>query len=141
MKRVVLILLGVGLLAGASIFIFPSCFIRSALNAQLRDRSPYTEFFALALPFKGRNPHPLDGKLRLFIGEDTTIQERYQTTLPVSCRTYLEWLPNATPPTFRIRDQHGTRMVWRMEGRKAVCVEGQEFLTSDPYAVQDAPAE
>jgi hypothetical protein len=41
---------------------------------------------------------------------------------------------NSDPPKFLIRDWHGTRMIWRVEDRKIICLEGHEFLASDPYA-------
>lgn len=93
---------------------------------------------AFGLPFKGSSPHPLDGKLRVFLSDrSSTFTDAHQTSLPVTDQTRLEWVANATPPTFCIRDQEGTRMVWRVEGQTAVCVQGQEFLAPDPYAEQD----
>ena len=113
---------------------------QSILNVKRRF-SPNGDVFAVALPFQGRKPHPLDGTLRLFVesrdGKSSQIQ---QTTLPVSIWTRLAWIPNADPQTFRIWDWHGTGMVWQMKGRHAECVKGQEFLTSDPYDASTASA-
>jgi len=105
------------------------------MNARLGAVSPSGQFIVFGLPFQGRKPHPLDGKLRIFLGNpQLSSTDKHQTSLPVTFRTHLDWVPAATPPTFRIWDEHGTRMLWQVEDRKAVCVQGREFLAPDPYA-------
>jgi len=42
--------------------------------------------------------------------------------------TRLEWNAGAVPENFRVWDEKGTRMVWRVEGQRIVCEEGMEFL-------------
>ncbi len=93
----------------------------------------------MGLPFKGRNVHPLDGKLRLLVFGPNLVNDKHQTTLPVSRHTHLGWVPDATHPKFRVWDQEGTRMIWRIEGQNVVCIQGREFLAPDPYATEAAP--
>lgn len=99
-------------------------------------RSPSGKLTAYLLPFKGQSAHPLDGMVRVFVGDDKTITDKHQTNLPMTRETRVEWIADATPPAFRILDQLGTRMVWQVEGHKAVCVKGQEFMAPDPYAAE-----
>src|SRR5690606_7668051 len=76
---------------------------QSILNVKRR-LSPNGDFFAMALPFKGKQPHHLDGTLRLFVeSRDGESSQRQQTTLPVSIWTRREWIPDADPQTFQIR--------------------------------------
>lgn len=137
--RVLLILICI---PGLALLIFINFFHRGTLNAKRRGISPSGEFIASALPFHSQRSadHPLNGTLRLFVGAPSgPLWQRQQTTLPVSISTRLGWIAGSDPETFQIWDWHGTRMVWQMEGREAVCVKGQEFLTSDPYGPTALP--
>ncbi|MES2570268.1 MAG: hypothetical protein V4710_09475 [Verrucomicrobiota bacterium] len=126
MKRVFLIF------AGLLLFVaIVGTFSRDMMKILPRAQSASGEFLASVLPFQGRNPHPLDGKLRLFVNNNKDFDKKYQTTLPLSSHTHLEW--SEEPLTLHLRDEHGTRMIWRVKGRKLVCMQGEEFLAPDPY--------
>jgi hypothetical protein len=137
MKRAVFLLLFIGVLTAVVTFVHREISVQvGALEAQYEKESPDKQFFANFLRFQGRKPHRLDGSVRLYVRgarEGTFAGEKHQTSLPVTRRTRLEWIADAKPPSFRIFDGHGTRMVWRIERDGAVCVEGQEFLAPDPY--------
>ena len=134
-KKLLFIFLCIGLVVGVGGVV---AVVSLSKNDHLRADAPSGEMMALGLPFKGSSPHPLDGKLRVFLMDHSqTFMDKHQTSLPVTLQMRLEWVTDATVPTFCIRDQEGTRMVWRVEGQTAVCVQGQEVLAPDPYAEQD----
>ena len=101
---------------------------RGKLNAQRRARSPGGEFMAFALPLKGANSKWSKGGLVIYLAAGGSVIDKHPTSLRGTWGTRLEWIPAASPESFRVWDEQGTRMVWRVEGRRAVCVEGMEFL-------------
>jgi hypothetical protein len=107
---------------------------RAALNSQRLARSPAGDFTAFALPFKGPGLQSAEGGLVVYLSADGSVIDKHQTSLQATRRTRLEWIPAASPQSFRIWDEHGTQMIWRVEGRRVVCVEGMEFL---PPATKD----
>jgi hypothetical protein len=101
---------------------------RGTLNAQRRARSPSGGLMAFALPFKGVSPEAAHGRLVIYLSTGGSVIDRHMTRLKGTRRTRLEWIAGASPESFRVFDEHGTRMVWQVEGRRAVCVEGMELL-------------
>ena len=101
---------------------------RGELNARRRARSPGGEFMAFALPFKGGTSQRGDGGLVIYLAAGGSVIDKHPTSLRGTWGTRLEWIAGASPQSFRIWDEKGTRMIWRVEGRRAVCVEGVEFL-------------
>ena len=138
MKKPIAILVATAVLLG----IFTIGFLCSATKKHLRAVSPAGDFVAFALPFQGSASHPLDGKMRVYLRDrGSTFLDKHQTNLPIRHNTHLAWIPGAVPPTFQIGDQLGTRMIWQVQGQKAVCVKGKEFLAPDPYQKEGSPNE
>jgi len=115
---------GLAILVGVIVFV-PG---RGKLNAQRRARSPGGEFMAFALPYKGASSQWSEGGLVIYLAAGGRVIDKHPTSLRGTWGTRLEWIAAASPESFRIWDEKGTRMIWRMEGRRAVCVEGKEFL-------------
>jgi hypothetical protein len=101
---------------------------RGELNARRRARSPGGEFMAIALPFSGPGSQGRDGGLVIYLAAGGRVIDKHRTSLQATRRTRLEWIAGASPESFRVWDEQGTRMVWRVDGWRAVCVEGVEFL-------------
>jgi hypothetical protein len=52
-----------------------------------------------------------------------------QTSRPCTSQTRFEWIPDGEPPSFRIINESGPVMTWRIAG-----VEGHKYFAPDPYA-------
>lgn len=136
MKKFLLVFFGFGVVALLALERLGT----GSMNPGIHARGPVKDMAASAIPFKGSKPHPLDGKLRIYLSvDDQTHTDIHQTSLAATPTTKMEWIPGATPPSFRVVDSQGTRMVWQVEGGKAVCVQGQEFLAPDPYVENASP--
>ena len=106
---------------------------RGAMNARRRAQSPDGELTAFALPFAGPGPESDQGGLVVYLSSSRgSVIDKHRTSLQGTRQTRLEWIPSALPRSFRIWDEQGTRMIWRVEGERVVCVEGREFLLPVP---------
>ena len=106
---------------------------RGKLNAQRRAMSADGELMAFALPYHGAASGGYEDGLIIFLsGKESTVMDRHQTSLKGTRGTRLEWVAEARPERFRIFDEKGTRMVWQVEGKRMVCVEGRGFLVEKP---------
>jgi hypothetical protein len=139
-KNIIPVSLGIGFAISAGIFITVTFYTPSAMDGGRHAVSPCKKFSASLLPFRGQDPHPLDGAVRVFLSNrEQTFTDKHQTSLPYTSSTTLDWVPNATPLTFQIGNRRGTQMLWRIEGQKAICLQGWEFLVPDPYSEKDSP--
>lgn len=123
-----LLVLAVLVILGGSVMWVPS---RSKMNAQRRAVSPDGEFVAFALPVGEGDTRGPRGGLMVYLRENSEVIDRRATSLQGTWVTRLTWNDGVEPRSFRIWDEKGTRMVWQVEGKRMVCVEGREFLVGE----------
>jgi len=101
---------------------------------QMKSACPSGEGYIEGVPLKIKKPkHPLCGALRIsWMNNDGTIRDVCQTSLQVTRRTRLEWLPQRETPGFVIHDGKTRAMVWKLKDGELCCVEGRSFLVDDP---------
>lgn len=106
---------------GYVIFFMPARF-------RLESTSPSGAVVVRGLRFEGRQARDLDGTLRLYIGE-----HKRQTTIEWSDQLAIAWVAGVPVETFEVRQRGDVLMRWRVENDLISCVEGENYLASDPY--------
>ncbi len=101
---------------------------------RLESVSPDKHYRVIGLPFKGSEPHPLDGALRLSIYRDGSELKKQQTSLPFGRDLKIVWKQPPAPgiDVFKIEKDEVTLMTFQVLDQGLRCLGGSDYLEPDP---------
>jgi hypothetical protein len=105
-----------------------------AATFKLYTESPSRLIDVRGLPFKGVNPHPLDGCLRIYINgkSEGFRSDTWQTTIKWGTDLRIEWRGD-DQNGFAILQGGRELMTWAIHGDQADCMSGSNLITYDPH--------
>ena len=104
------------------------------LPCNLHSSSPDGLVIVHCLPFKGLEPHPLDGCVRVYISSQSPsfAGGLLQTTVHCDGDIRLVW-HNDAERSFSVFKGENQMMTWRTSGADPTCTLGGNLITYDPH--------